>query len=47
LGFFLASGSREFKGSILELLLLSRLVFECGQAFVPTLMFSRMLLEAP
>jgi hypothetical protein len=47
LGFFLANGLKEFKGSIPKLLLFSRLVFECEQAFVPTLMLSSLLLEAP
>jgi hypothetical protein len=47
LGFLLVNGLRESKGSILELLLLYKLVFECKQVFVSTLMLSRVLIEAP
>jgi len=47
LGFFLVSGLKKSKGSNLELLLLCKLISECEQAFVPTVMLSRMLLKAP
>jgi hypothetical protein len=46
MGFFLVSGLRKSKGSILKLLLLYKLVFEYEQAFIPTLMLSKVLLEA-
>jgi hypothetical protein len=46
MNFFLVGGSRKSKGSISELLLLLGLVFECGQASIPTLMLLRVLLKA-
>ncbi len=46
MNFFLVGGLRESKGSISKLLLLLRLVFECGQASIQTLMLLGVLLKA-